>query len=257
MLRSSTQIAPPTEYVEFAPCGTRLITQSGAVWNLRTGEQELALKHPLPRPEIVEARFSGDGEMIATAGADGTARLWSAHTGALKAIFGTHAHEVSHVVFSGPTQGVLVTIARADVCVWRAATAQLLKRFRVLPTLDECFVWIQEDAPTNLVAHCCGYERVISLETGLTVQERFDAPPIPGSQMKMLGKQKRLVVGMNPRSRHLGLVDRQTGTRCRVPHTTAAPVHDFFASQNGVLTVVHDDGVVNRWDVQELTNHLR
>jgi WD40 repeat protein/serine/threonine protein kinase len=109
--------------VAFSPGGETLATASSTVrlWSLARGRRELRLQH-----SVVNVAFSPDGKAIASAGTDGTARLWSPATGQAVGPPLPHQGKVVAVAFS-PNGNVMAT-ASSDktVRLWSAATGQPL-----------------------------------------------------------------------------------------------------------------------------------
>ncbi len=115
----------PTERVVYhavlGPNGQALLTSSigqAQVWDVASGQPITSgLYHG---GKVYQGAFSPDGRLVATAGADRTARIWDALTGA--AVTGPLAHEqaVRIVTFSPDSDGVgrLATASGSTVRVW-------------------------------------------------------------------------------------------------------------------------------------------
>ncbi len=102
--------------VAWNPDGTHVATASAdgtaRVWDSATGRQLVVLSGhgpPLLDPEfpaagqvvgVVDVAFSPDGTRLATAGVDGTARLWDMSTGGMLKVFNGHRARISSVAFS-------------------------------------------------------------------------------------------------------------------------------------------------------------
>lgn len=102
-----------SRFPNLTPVGERRVTsripifsdQSARVWDAESGEQLIALDHP---DQVVDAVFSADGKLIATAGWDHAARIWNTVTG--EEIQALHGHTASILsVQFGPDGKRLVT----------------------------------------------------------------------------------------------------------------------------------------------------
>src|SRR5262249_42518850 len=133
---------------EFSPNGKFVITSSGALvdatdntarlWDAETGSQALVLGNyrsdSYTRLETAStqrsghqgtvwtATFSPDGGRIATASADGTARLWDAQTGRQIAVFRGHGQEVVTAAFSPDGKRVVTASRDGTARLWNAET---------------------------------------------------------------------------------------------------------------------------------------
>jgi WD40 repeat protein len=105
---------------EFSPDGARLLTTRGDAAEVRDAETgALLLTLRGHTGAVTDADYRPDGREIATAGADGTARLWDAEAGALRRVL-SHAWGLSGVVYH-PKGAELVTLTRSGAGVWSAA----------------------------------------------------------------------------------------------------------------------------------------
>jgi WD40 repeat protein len=114
-----------------SPDGRRVAapTETGAVLVRNTSALApvLALKRGAP---FAAAAFSPDAQTIATAGEDGTARLWDARTGALVHVLRGHKDALTSVQFS-PDGRLLVTASRDhDSRVWDVSTGKQTELLR-------------------------------------------------------------------------------------------------------------------------------
>ena len=70
---------------------------------------------------VNHAAFSADGQLVMTASADRTVRVWAAATGAAVATFGGHESEAVQAVFSPGTDRVATVTSRGVLRVWAQA----------------------------------------------------------------------------------------------------------------------------------------
>jgi WD40 repeat protein len=134
------------EYVDiaFTPGGLRLVAPSGPagtvrVWSVDSGAQLFQLgqdaRTDAPDRAVIGVDVSPDGSHIATASADGSARIFDAKTGRqLVVISGRHCVRrhlcrVNRAVFSPDGSRLATTGQDATVRTWDAATG---RQFRVL-----------------------------------------------------------------------------------------------------------------------------
>ena len=76
---------------------------------------------------VIQIVFNSDGSRVATAGGDGTARLWDAATGQQQLVLRGHQAPVDSVSFS--TDGKLVATSSDDesVRLWDAMSGELVR----------------------------------------------------------------------------------------------------------------------------------
>jgi WD40 repeat protein len=77
---------------------------------------------------VVTADFSADGRRVATAGADGTARVWNVASGTLERVMRGHTQIVSSVQFSPDGSLLLTGSPDGTARVWRVDSGAQIRR---------------------------------------------------------------------------------------------------------------------------------
>jgi WD40 repeat protein len=123
------------------------VARGGSIWDLTTGDRLATLTGHTG--EVFDVAFSPDGDTIATAGADGTARLWDTETGTEQLVLHSDEGPVSSVAFS-PDGDRLVTTSVGVARVWALDLEDLIgiaeDRLTRSLTDDECRQYLHVDA---------------------------------------------------------------------------------------------------------------
>ena len=108
------------------PDGSRFVVATGAAAGLYELPGERLITS-LPEPSVVTAvRFSVAGDTVATAGADGIARLWNSADGSPRCVTGPSDGGLTSLVFSHDGASLLTTDVQGDTRIWSTQTCGLL-----------------------------------------------------------------------------------------------------------------------------------
>lgn len=131
-------LAAPGRWVDFHKDGKHFITTAGTkavVWSVDDAAPfGAAIEHPNgPQRELRMARFSPDGTLIVTAGADGTARVWEMNSRKEVAVLKKHDAVVTSARFSFDGKMLVTTAADGEILVWDTTKWELTGAPMVLP----------------------------------------------------------------------------------------------------------------------------
>jgi WD40 repeat protein/DNA-binding SARP family transcriptional activator len=169
----------PQFAVAFSPDGKRLAASGqeleARVWDLPAGGLVLSLRgHATPlEPDdwlflgIQSITYSPDGTLLATAGADGTARIWDANTGEQLSVLAGHTRRLNSVAFSPDGKQVATGSDDATARVWDVASGALLWTLRGHASR----VWAAEFSPDGKRLATGGRDAMLKVWDVATGQE--------------------------------------------------------------------------------------
>ncbi len=168
------KMTAPAESVAFSPDGIKFVSTAwdghARVWDLKTGEEILSLKHQ--GQYVHAAAFSPDGKMIVTGSNDssGFIRLWNAETGQpIKSFYG-HTDAVLSTKFTKDGQRLITTSYDNTARLWDVKTGKELQKFEG----HFWWVWSASFSPdeTRLVtASHDGTANVYEVKTGKKIAD--------------------------------------------------------------------------------------
>jgi WD40 repeat protein len=118
-----------------------LLLANHAARDIESAEVEYALRKSLiechvravmsgHKGDVTRVVFSPDGNLLATASTDNTARIWNPTTGKEVAVLGEHSYPVSSVAFSPDSKLVVTASEDHTARVWDASTGKSLHELR-------------------------------------------------------------------------------------------------------------------------------
>lgn len=175
------ELGGPGRWVDFHKDGRHFLTTAGTkavVWSVDEATPSGAvIEHPGEgNREIRMARFSPDGSLIVTAGADGTARIWDAATRKLVTTLKKHDGAVTGARFSFDGKLLVTTGADGSIVVWDTATWQQSGKTMVLPGEVRSAVIGPNDQFVAAASQFSGGVRYFEIATGRMFTDGIDLP---------------------------------------------------------------------------------
>lgn len=133
--------------------GGGIPARSGEVhlWNLDTGE--LVTSIPAAHADtVLTVRFSRDGSLLATAGADRLIKIWSVETGEQVSVLEGHTQHVSALAWSADDRQLTSASADYDIRVWDLHTAKTARKIGLHKAEVTDLAYVGRDARIAVVA---------------------------------------------------------------------------------------------------------
>ncbi len=251
--------------VALAPDASRFVAadlegEAASIRDALTGEKLVRLSGHTG--EVLAAGYSPEGTLVATGGADGTARLWSVATGDPVHVMRAHRGGVFATRFSSDGTRLATLGADRAVRVWDVRTGRELQAFadvhdRTAATVawgegvafvgrDRIAVspWARGSAPSPVVA------KLFDVSSGKQVGIVED----PGGVARVVdldvGRDGTTLVAVQAESGLLQLYGLPSGKQLDVVHAHGVAVLDVELSRDGRLVATGGvDGIAKTWEV--------
>jgi WD40 repeat protein/Tfp pilus assembly protein PilF len=176
---SPLNLGAPGRWIDFHKDGRLFITTAGAkavVWTVDDAHPSgAAIEHPR-KGKLNMARFSPDGKLIVTAGADGTARIWNSDSRKLVATLKKHEGAVTTARFSFDSKMLVTTGADGSIVAWDTATWKQTGTTMLLPGE----IWSAVIGPNKqfvaATSQLSNGVRFFDIETGRPFTDGIDLP---------------------------------------------------------------------------------
>ncbi len=157
--------------VALSPDGSKLATIAAAaseveLWDARSGERLATLRGH--SGEVAAVAFDAAGARVVTSGADRTAKVWDATTGALLHSL-EHPAAVASAAFSADGARLVTSSEGPRLWIWSAASGELLGKFAREGA--EQPVRLSKDGTRILIANLMGRASIRRVDTGETLVE--------------------------------------------------------------------------------------
>lgn len=240
--------------IAFSPDGTELVAGEGFdayVWRVSDG----ALLHTLTGHQwfVFSVAYSPNGQLIATASGDNTAKLWNRNTGALVRTLTGHSFFVSGVAWSPNSARVATSSFDGTSRIWNASTGALLKTFT--DTGTDASLYAVDWSPDGTLVATAGTTNLIHLynpNTGALVRDASNPEMDQVFSLAFASDSASIVSGSadgHPRQFRVsdGALLRRFGTHTgRVDSVACSPTGPEVASSGTESTPA--DTTVKIWD---------
>ena len=174
-------LGAPGRWVDFNSDGKHFITTAGAKAVIWSVDNAAAVGAPIVHPRggdplLRMARFSPDGNLIVTAGNDGTARVWETNSHKQVAVLKKHEGPVTSARFSFDGKLLVTTGADSAIIVWDTAKWQPVSAPIVLPGEVYSAVIGPNDQFVAATSQLSEGVRFFDISTGRAFGDGFDTP---------------------------------------------------------------------------------
>jgi Tfp pilus assembly protein PilF len=174
-------LGAPGRWVDFNKDGKRFLTTAGTkavIWSVdNAAPVGTAIEHPREGDPVLRmARFSPDGNLIVTAGNDGTARVWETNSRKQVAVLKKHEGPVTSARFSFDGKLLVTTGADSTIIVWDTAKWEPVGVPLILPGEIYSAVIGPNDQFVAVTSQLSEGVRFFDISTGRAFGDGFDTP---------------------------------------------------------------------------------
>src|SRR4051812_6673250 len=174
-------LGAPGRWVDFHKDSKRFITTAGTkavIWSVDDAKPVGApIEHPYEGDrELRMARFSPDGKLIVTAGADGTARIWDVDSRKQLAVLKKHEGAVTSARFSFDGKLLVTTGTDSSIVVWDTVKWQPTGVTMMLPGEVHSAVIGLNDQFVAATSELSEGVRFFDISTGRMFSQGIDLP---------------------------------------------------------------------------------
>ena len=225
------------------------------LWDADTGEHLATFKRPpeiaseweaIDQLDITSLAFSPDGKMLASAGSEGTIRLWDIETGQYRTILKEHA-TISSVVFSPDGKTLASGDWRNNILLWDVDTGKHLTTFK--GHMDR--VWDLAFSPDGKTLASAGWDNKILLWDVGTGSVRHTLTEHEWLVMSVAFSPDGEILASGSYDKTIRLWDANTGNlrATLLGHEDSVGTVVFSPDGKTLVSGSYDDETIRVWDV--------